>query len=212
MTPRSRLALGTALVVVAVAVFAGCASMSGGSDQDRAATLATLKASFKPRGQAGLDRLDQDDTQRFCSSYIDAPLPPSLVGNIEDINQKTIVWPADGNYLGDWKNGEKLAQEGRGKQYSDDPKGPVGGNCYACHQLTKAEIAYGTIGPSLLNFGSRGFGPEVQRYAYGKIYNAQAYSACSLMPRFGSHGILSQQQIKDLVALLMDPNSPVNKK
>jgi sulfur-oxidizing protein SoxX len=30
------------------------------------------------------------------------------------------------------------------------------------------------------------------------------------MPRFGQNGILTEQQIKDVVALLMDPKSPVN--
>ena len=50
-----------------------------------------------------------------------------------------------------------------------------------------------------------------RKYAYGKIWNADAYAACSNMPRFGHSGILSQQQVKDLVALLMDPDSPVNK-
>jgi sulfur-oxidizing protein SoxX len=31
------------------------------------------------------------------------------------------------------------------------------------------------------------------------------------MPRFGHKGILNEQQIRDVVALLMDPSSPVNK-
>jgi len=31
------------------------------------------------------------------------------------------------------------------------------------------------------------------------------------MPRFGHSGFLSEQQIKDLVALLFDKDSPVNK-
>ena len=92
------------------------------------------------------------------------------------------------------------------------PKGPVGGNCYACHQLAPQEVSYGTIGPSLYQFGKlRGYGPDIQKYAYGKIWNAEAYSACSNMPRFGHAGILTEAQIKDVVALLMDPNSPVNK-
>jgi sulfur-oxidizing protein SoxB len=52
---------------------------------------------------------------------------------------------------------------------------------------------------------------EAAARTYGKVYNAQAYKACSNMPRFGHNGILTEQQIKDLVALLMDPASPVNK-
>jgi sulfur-oxidizing protein SoxX len=96
-------------------------------------------------------------------------------------------------------------------QYSDDPGGPVGANCYACHRLSAQELAYGTIGPSLYRFAKlRGFTDETRRYAYGKIYNAEAYHACTNMPRFGAKGILTEAQIKDLTALLTDPASPVN--
>ena len=51
----------------------------------------------------------------------------------------------------------------------------------------------------------------MQKYVYGKIYNAKAYSLCSQMPRFGSSGTLTEQQIKDVTAYVLDPNSPVNK-
>jgi sulfur-oxidizing protein SoxX len=170
-----------------------------------------IKASFKARGQAGLDRLDQDDTQRLCSQAAGKTPPKDVADRIEKQNLTTIKYPADGKLIGDWKNGEKIAQDGRGKQYSDDPAGPVGGNCYACHQLAPQELAYGTIGPSLYRFGKlRGYGVETQRYAYGKIFNSEAFAACSTMPRFGHNGILSEQQIKDVTALLMDPASPVN--
>ena len=93
-------------------------------------------------------------------------------------------------------------------QYSDDPKGPVGANCYACHRLSAQELSYGTIGPTLYQFGKvRGYTDDMRKYAYGKIYNAEAYNACTNMPRFGHSGILSDQQIRDVVALLMDPES-----
>jgi sulfur-oxidizing protein SoxX len=195
----------------AAAVLVGCATAPSEAEVSAKATQ-VLKASFKARGQAGLDRLDQDETQKTCSTYAGKAPPKDVAEKIEKINLALIKWPADGKYLGDWKNGEKIAQEGRGKQYSDDPKGPVGGNCYACHQLAPQEVSYGTIGPSLYQFGKlRGYGPEIQKYAYGKVWNAEAYSACSSMPRFGHSTILTEAQIKDVVALLMDPNSPVNK-
>jgi L-cysteine S-thiosulfotransferase len=204
-----RIAWVVALVAAAL-VAVGCTSMtaSGPSHDD---VVATLKSSFAAKGQAGLDRLDQDETQRVCSEYFNKPLPPGVAQKIEAANLATIHWPADGHYMGDWKAGEKIAQEGRGKQFSDEPGGPVGGNCYACHQLSPKEISYGTIGPSLYRFGKlRGFTSETQRYAFGKVYDAQAYAACSNMPRFGTHAILTEQQIRDVVALLMDPQSPVN--
>ena len=190
---------------------AGCATMP--SDAERQAQAAAmLKASFKENGQAKLDRLDQDETQRACSALAGKPPSKELAETLEKANLATIQWPADGKLVGDWKNGERIAQEGRGKQFTDDPAGPVGGNCYACHQISKQEISYGTIGPSLQQFGKlRGYNDEIRKYAYGKIYNAEAYSACSNMPRFGHMKVLSEAQIKDLVALLMDPESPVNK-
>jgi sulfur-oxidizing protein SoxX len=198
-------------VVGAAAVLIGCATSPSDADVTAKATQ-VLKASFKAKGQAGLDRLDQDETQKLCSEYAGKVPPKDVVDRIEKANFASIKWPADGKLLGDWKNGEKIAQEGRGKQYSDDPKGPVGGNCYACHQLAPQEVSYGTIGPPLYQFGKvRGYNDEVRKYAYGKIWNAEAYSACSSMPRFGHSQILTEAQVKDLVALLMDPDSPVNK-
>ena len=189
----------------------GCATAQSDVDVSRQAA-AVLKGSFKANGQAGLDRLDQDETQRLCTQYANKPLPKDVAEMIEKLNTASIRWPADGKWLGDWKNGERIAQEGRGKQFSDDPKGPVGGNCYACHQLTPQEVSYGTIGPSLYQFAKlRGYTDETRKYAYGKIWNADAYSACSNMPRFGHSQILTEQQVKDLVALLTDPDSPVNK-
>ena len=192
------------------AILVGCATAPS-DERISAEASAMIKTSFKARGQAGLDRLDQDDTQGLCSQAAGKTPPKDVAERIEKQNLATIKYPADGKLLGDWKNGEKIAQEGRGKQYSDDPKGPVGGNCYACHQLAPQELAYGTIGPSLYRFGKlRGYTVETQRYAYGKIFNSEAFAACSTMPRFGHNGILSEQQIKDVTALLMDPASPVN--
>ncbi|HXX83852.1 MAG TPA: sulfur oxidation c-type cytochrome SoxX [Casimicrobiaceae bacterium] len=199
---------GAAMLAVAIG-----ACVTAPSDEEIAnKATAMLKSSFKASGQAGLDRLDQDATQRVCSEFGGKPPPKDVAEKIEKLNLAMIRYPADGKLLGDWKSGERIAQEGRGKQFSDDPSGPVGANCYACHQLSPEELAYGTIGPSLYQFGKlRGYGAETQRYAYGKIYNPDAYSACSNMPRFGHNGILTEQQIKDVAALLMDPESPVNR-
>lgn len=50
----------------------------------------------------------------------------------------------------------------------------------------------------------------VLEYTWGKIWNSRAYSACSSMPRAGHSGIMTEEQVKHLVALLVDPKSPVN--
>lgn len=203
-------------LIAAALMIAGCAATAEqvAAEKEAAnsqAALAMMKASFKTRGQASVDRLNQDETQALCSQYQDNP-PKPVRDKIETLNQTLTIFPADGKLQGDWKEGEKVAQSGVGKQFSDNPETPAGGNCYACHQLTKSEVSYGNIGPSLYNFGkARGYAPEIAKYAYGKIYNAAAYSACSNMPRFGHSKILSEQQIQNVVALLMDPESPVNK-
>ena len=209
------------IIVFSVAGVAFSAPEKMDSKKDVATKDATTKAaqemmrnSFKTRGQASVDRLKQDETQALCSKYQDNP-PKSVRAKVEAINQKLLKYPADGKLLGDWKEGEKIAQSGIGKQFTDNPDNPSGGNCYACHQLTKTELSYGNLGPTLYNFGKvRGYSEVITKYAYGKIANSQAFSACSNMPRFGlagAHGIiLTEQQIKHVTALLMDPASPVN--
>jgi L-cysteine S-thiosulfotransferase len=167
-----------------------------------------LKRDFHPRGQATMDRVVQDGLQRICTESNDRP-PAELAKQLEADQMKTIAFPS-GGLMGDWKRGERIAQSGRGAMWNDKP-GEAGGSCYNCHQISPAEANHGTIGPSLRRFGwMRGSGPEMQRYVYGKIYNAKAYNACSQMPRLGWSGTLTEQQIKDLVGLLLDPASPVN--
>ena len=141
----------SAMFALAALLAAACATAPSDEEISSKAT-AMLKASFKPAGQAGLDRLDQDETQRTCSAAAGKAPARDVASKIEQANLATIRYPADGKLLGDWKNGEKIAQEGRGKQFSDDPRGPVGANCYACHQLSKSELSFGTIGPSLYQY------------------------------------------------------------
>ena len=202
----------SAAIVVSALIAAGCATITSDAEISQRA-IAMMKSGFRESGQAKLDRLEQDEVQATCSKYESAEkLPKDVAKALEEAQFKLIKYPADGQLVGDWKAGEAIAQSGVGKQFSDDPSRPSGGNCYACHQLSKQELAYGTIGPSLLNYAKiRGQSEEMKRYTYGKVYNSEAFSACSLMPRFGHSAILTEKQIKDVVALLMDPESPVNK-
>ncbi len=134
-----------------------------------------------------------------------------MQSRIEKNNLKSIVYPSDGNYFGKWSEGEKIAQSGKGATWSDKNEDVNGGSCYNCHQLDKKEIAYGNIGPSLYNYGKlRGNSEAVVKYTWGKLYNAKAFNACSAMPRFGHFKLLTENQIRDLMALLFDPQSPVN--
>jgi len=156
-------------------------------------------------------RLDQDETQKACSQYRNSP-PKDVAAAIVAREQAAIVYPADGKLIGDWQKGERAAQNGRGGQFNDPPGTASGGNCYACHQMAPKEISFGTLGPPLVGYGKlRDFTPEAVKATYEKIYDAQATFACSNMPRFGANKVLTPEQIKDLVALLMDKDSPVNK-
>ena len=196
--------------VVALFAFPLWVACSARADPGPHDVQKVLQRDFHPRGQATMDRVVQDGLQRVCTESRDRP-PAEVANALEADQMKTIVFPS-GSLLGEWQRGEKIAQGGRGLTWTDKPGAPGEGSCYNCHQLTGTELSYGTLGPSLRGFGKiRGTGPEVQRYLYGKIYNAKAYNACSQMPRLGYSGTLTEEQIRDLVALLLDPASPVNK-
>ncbi len=175
-----------------------------------------IESSFTSKGPATVEGvLDQDAMQKTCSQYPDrSKVPAAVAKKVEAAELRQVKYPAgqaDHNWLGDWKEGEKIAQNGRGMQFTDPVGGVNGGNCYACHQMTKAEISFGNIGPSLYQYGKlRGNSEAVIRYTWGKIWDSSAYAACSNMPRFGHKGILTEQQIRDVMALLLDPASPVN--
>jgi len=205
----------TTLAVV-TALLAGCATAPPSPQELDQFTQAIMSSSFREQGIAKLDRLAQDELQQACSG--EKPPSEDVAKRLEAAQLATVKWPSDGVYLGDWREGEKLAQNGRGMTWTDPAGVPSGGNCYNCHQISKTEISYGTIGPSLYHYGKlRGVtdpaapaSSEMVRYTWGKLWNAKATNACSNMPRFGHAGVLTPAQIRDLMALLLDPSSPVN--
>ena len=210
-----------ALAICAAAVLAACsAPMPSSADLDKL-TQDVVARSFRAEGQAKLDRLNPDEDNRLCAEAdrTGLAMDAKVAAEIEARNMKTIKAPADGKYLGDFKEGEKVAQSGAGKTWTDKADSANGGNCYNCHQISKEELSYGTLGPSLYNYGNiRGVtdpasaaAKPIVEYTWGKLQNARAYNACSSMPRFGHKGILTEAQIKNVMALLLDPASPVNK-
>ena len=186
-------------------------AFSARAEDDRAKAIAMMKRDFHAKGIATMDRLNEDGVQALCNHSDNNP-PKPIAARLQQDQLESIKYPADGKFLGDWKSGEKIAQDGRGMTWSDDGSTSNGGSCYNCHQIGPNETSFGTVGNSLRQFGKiRGYGAETQKYVYAKIYNAKAFNLCSKMPRFGHSGTLTEAQIKDLVALLLDPNSPVNK-
>lgn len=217
MSARAMRHACTTLAVAAL--LAGCAAPLPSPAELDAQALAMIRASFRAEGIASLKRLDQDDWQRACSA--DGAPAPELAERLQREALATIRWPDGGRYTGDWREGEKLAQNGRGMTFTDasDKPSANGAQCYNCHEMDRKEISFGTIGPSLWNYGKlRGVkalddpaaAPVIQ-YTWGRLWNAKAYGACSTMPRFGHLGLLDQDQLRHVMALLLDPASPVNR-
>ena len=208
--------LGSAALL---ALLSACSTQPSSVEIDKL-TAEIVKASFRDQGIVKASVLNTDAANKLCSAAEVAgkELDVNVAKSIEAANLKLVKWPTDGKFVGDWKEGEKLAQSGRGMTWTDLPTTLNGGNCYNCHQIDKAEISFGTIGPSLYNYGklrqvkdvSSPDSKAVIEYTWGKIWNSRAYNACSSMPRAGHAGIMTEAQVKHLVALLVDPKSPVN--
>lgn len=201
----------TAFVTAACAALLLAGPALAQQKPSQAAVDAYVKATFGKASPEWQARIAPDESLAVCnvqrnnvsSAESDAIIKRELA---------RVSYPADGKLLGDWKKGYAVANNGRGGQFSDPPGTVAGGNCFACHQLDPKEVSYGTLGPSLAAYGKdRKYDPETIKDAYTKIYNSMAVVPCSNMPRFGTNKVLDEQQIKDVMAYLFDPESPVNK-
>jgi L-cysteine S-thiosulfotransferase len=199
-------------VIVILAAFGSHAPAEQKSKVDPARVDAAIKSAFPGAPANWQARLTPDETMQQCSAANNTPAT-AVFEAIQAREKAAIKYPADGKFVGNWKQGEALSQSGYGMRFTDTAPDRVnGGNCYACHQITRQELSYGTIGPSLLQYGkNRNFSEADAKRAYEKIYNPHASFPCSLMPRFGTNNILTIAQIVDIVALLMSPESPANK-
>lgn len=207
----------TPIVTLALlAIAASTSAQAAGPDKKLQAKVdAFIANSFLTGENQFPERLKQDETMRACNQYRDR-VPEKIAAEITAREAKNIQLPADGKMLGDWKKGEKHFKDGFayriGKIEPDDLKKDRGGNCYACHSGDPKEVAFGTIGPGLTGYGKlRGASDEIVKYTYEKIYNSQAFTACSQMPRLGYHGILTPEKVAHITAYLVSPDSPVNK-
>jgi len=68
------------------------------------------------------------------------------------------------------------------------------GNCLACHAMDDGDLA-GNIGPPLVSMGLRFPDKAILR---AQIWDATVRNANSIMPPFGKHKMLSEEQI-DLI-------------
>ena len=202
-------------VTFAVLSAGGCASFPDAVSTQQSAELA-IRTSFTAPAPALLNRLQQDKSQQICSKVGAAKLTPPEAAEIVALAQASFKYPPSGKLVGDWKQGERLAHDGAGDRIQGgqlEKRKDNGGLCQNCHALAAGEINVGNIGPSLTAYGTqRGNSDAIAKFTYEKIYNAWAYFPCSNMPRLGANGHLKPEQIVHLVAYLIDPNSPINKR
>ena len=161
-------------------------------------------------------RAVQDEEQRLCSRAPDSELTSTEAARIVAASRDSIKYPDSGTLVGDWKLGARLVTSGAGMRIRGGRVEKVkqnGALCTNCHALDPREVNAGTLGPSLVGYGAqRGNTDATVKYTYEKIYNAWTYFPCSNMPRLGAHGFLTPEQITHVVAYLVEPQSPVNRK
>ena len=159
-------------------------------------------------------RMVQDDMHKACSVIGGGDPDQETLQAVREAAAESIVYPEGGIQLGDWERGRELAWSGFGYRVGhrtdDHSARPVGGNCYNCHQMATDRVG-GNIGPSLTGYGkTRGNNEAVRKFVYEMNYNPHAYFPCTNMPRMGHKGLLTQTQIADIMAYILDPESPVN--
>jgi len=161
-------------------------------------------------------RLVQDRSQQICSKIAGAPLTQQEAAEVVKLARASFQYPASGKLVGDWKIGDRLAHDGAGDRILRgklEKRKENGGLCQNCHALAPGEINVGNVGPALTGYGlQRGNSEAIAKLTYERIYNAWAYSPCSNMPRVGATRHLTPEQITHMVAYLLDPASPINKK
>jgi len=161
-------------------------------------------------------RLVQDRSQQICSKIAGAQLTQQEAAEVVKLARASIQYPASGKLAGDWKVGDKLAHDGAGDRILRgklEKRKENGGLCQNCHALAPGEVNVGNVGPSLTGYGlQRGNSEAIAKLTYERIYNAWAYSPCSNMPRLGATRHLTPEQVTHMVAYLLDPQSPINKR
>jgi sulfur-oxidizing protein SoxX len=210
---RSQLKL--AVAAAALAAVLGCASFPS-TDETRALGEQMVADAYPGMPAALTARAVQDAGQKTCSKLGGEKLTSIEAARVVDAARATMKYPPGGKLAGDWKAGERLVSDGAGLRVREGRVEPVkqnGALCINCHALDPREVNSGNLGPALIGYGAqRGNSDAVVKYTYEKIYNAWAYYPCSNMPRLGAHGFLTPEQIADVVAYLVDPQSPVNRK
>src|SRR5437868_14944928 len=127
------------IIIAIILALAASPALAQQADAD-----AAINAAFPGMPADWASRLTGDETMQQCSASRNNP-SKDVAEAIRKREQANIIYPPDNNFMGDWKKGEALAQSGYGLRFTDyPPRQANGGDCYACHQISKAERSYGT--------------------------------------------------------------------
>lgn len=119
----------------------------------------------------------RDLTKYPCFSYTKAcgKMPPPPIQKVE--------WSGS---VGDVDKGRDLAFTS------------AKGNCLACHEINGGTQG-GTIGPSLVDYGKKSLPIG---YTYQRIWDIRVYNKDAHMPIFGTNEILTDEEIRHIMAFL----------
>ena len=104
---------------------------------------------------------------------------------------RKIVGPIEGDPV----KGAELTTAGRGAA-----------NCLACHIVgNRGTNLPGNVGPDLSEIAKLG---RTDEHLFNYIYDARAYNKDTVMPPWGAHGVLTAEDIRNIVAYLKTLKSP----
>lgn len=173
-----------AFAAAAVGVLlAGCAS-TGGQTAARPSNIL-----YNPEGQKKTlypVPVKNSGTLKYSEHRQDLSRWPSLSYEDRTPTRKPQKVEFKAPLNGNPENGKKLAMN-TGK-----------GNCWACHALP-GDAQPGSGGPALLKVGSWGYSDA---HLYQQIWDRRVANPDTIMPPYGTNGVLSEQDIRDIVAFL----------
>jgi sulfur-oxidizing protein SoxX len=152
--------------------------LAAGLPEDAAVDPAAPIKTLTPRVVVNSGRLEWEPHSRDLSGWT----------TLSHLDRRSTIRPQQAAYReplnGDAARGRAIAMD------------PARGNCIACHALP-GEDWPGSVGLLLLGYKRQGHG---NAYVYQQIYDRRVANPRTVMPPFGAFGVLSDQDIRDLVA------------
>ena len=156
----------------------------------------------------------QDETQKVVQPSTATRRPRRVADAIIDAREGHHRLSRRRQADGRLEEGRALAQSGYGGRFTDyPPRAANGGNCYACHQLDAqgAELRHAGPEPARVRQDPQVRRGRGQGRLRADLQSARRHAVLATCRASGASKFLTIEQIKDLVAYVMSPESPVNK-